>query len=59
MEGEGWDSLVRPIPGFRAEPRLRKCGEAPGRYSQYTKMKRPSQTTSTKCQYQAAASKAK
>ena len=30
-----------------------------GLYSQYTTMYRPSQTTSTKCQYQAAPSKPK
>lgn len=35
-----------------------QTGTAP-RYNQYTKMNSPSHTTSTKCQYQAAASKAK
>ncbi len=40
-------------------PSSLRRGVTTGAYSQYTKINRPSHTTSTKCQYQAAASKPK
>ena len=53
LGSRGGTRLPTPAPLTRGPRLLRK------RYNQYTKMKRPSHTTSTKCQYQATPSKAK
>ena len=48
-----------PAAAYHAESNQCPARPSPGDYSQYTNTNSPSQTTSTKCQYHATASKAK